>query len=87
MNNKKLGIGLFIALIALVSGISYAYFTASFQNLGTRETSITLAELGSLKLTAEEASYSSGDQYPGDTAIQKFEVEPVTKGKGIYDCN
>ncbi|MBR1680047.1 MAG: hypothetical protein IJ704_05410 [Bacilli bacterium] len=87
MNNKKLGIGLFIALIALVAGVSYAYFTASFQNLGTRETSITLAELGSLKLTAEEASYSSGEQYPGDIAIQKFYVEPVTKGKGIYELD
>ena len=67
-NVKNYTLGLFIALIALVSGISYAYFTASFQNLGTRETSITLAELGSLKLTAEEASYSSGSQYPGDIA-------------------
>ena len=90
MNQKKVKnytLGLFIALIALVSGISYAYFTASFQNLGTRETSITLAELGSLKLTATEATYTSGEQYPGDIAIQKFEVEPVTKGKGIYELD
>ena len=86
-NQKKLTIGLFLAIIALVIGVSYAYFTASFQNLGTRETSITLAELGSLKLTAEEASYSSGDQYPGDIAIQKFYVEPVTKGKGVYELD
>ena len=40
MNKKKLTIGLIVALIALVSGVSYAYFTASFQNLGDRETSI-----------------------------------------------
>ena len=86
-NQKKLWVGLFIALIALVSGISYAYFTASFQNLGTRETSITLAELGSLKLTAEEATYTSGNQYPGDMAIQKFYVEPVSKGKGVYELD
>ena len=86
-NKKKLTIGLVIAFIALVSGISYAYFTASFSNLGTRETSITLAELGSLKLTASEATYTSGNQYPGDIAFQKFEVEPVTKGLGIYEID
>ena len=87
MNNKKLGIGLFIALIALVSGISYAYFTASFQNLGTRETTITASTMGSLKLTATEATYTSGGEYPGDIAIQKFYVEPVSKGKGVYELD
>ncbi|MBR1748189.1 MAG: hypothetical protein IJ743_00165 [Bacilli bacterium] len=86
-NQKKLTIGLIVALITLVTGISYAYFTATFQNLGVRETSITLAELGSLKLTASEATYTSGNQYPGDMAIQKFEVEPVTKGLGIYEID
>ena len=89
MNNiqKKLGVALLIALIALVSGISYAYFTATFQNLGVRETSITAAEMGSLKLTATEATYTSGNQYPGDMAIQKFTVEPVSKGKGVYELD
>ena len=86
-NQKKLTIGFIIALVALVSGISYAYFTATFQNLGVRETTITLAEMGSLKLTASEANYTSGNQYPGDMAIQKFEVEPVTKGLGVYELD
>ena len=87
MNNKKLGIGLFIALIALVAGVSYAYFSASFQNLGERETSITASTMGSLKLTATEATYTSGNQYPGDMAIQKFTVEPVSQGKGVYELD
>ena len=87
MNNKKLGVALLIALIALASGISYAYFTATFQNLGERETTITAAEMGSLKLTATEATYTSGNQYPGDMAIQKFTVEPVSKGSGVYELD
>ena len=86
-NQKKLTIGLIVALITLVSGISYAYFTASFQNLGERETTITAAEMGSLKLTATEATYTSGNQYPGDMAIQKFTVEPVSKGSGVYELD
>ena len=86
-NQKKLTIGLIVALITLVTGISYAYFTATFQNLGVRETTITLAEMGSLKLTATEATYTSGNQYPGDMAIQKFTVEPVSKGSGIYELD
>ena len=87
MKNKKLWVGLFIALITLIAGATYAYFSASFQNLGTRETSITLAEMGSLKLTASEATYTSGGEYPGDIAIQKFYVEPVSKGKGVYEID
>ncbi|MBR1749081.1 MAG: hypothetical protein IJ743_04715, partial [Bacilli bacterium] len=87
MNQKKLTMGLLIALVALVSGVSYAYFTATFQNLGVRETSITLAEMGSLKLTSTEATYTSGNQYPGDMAIQKFTVEPVSKGSGVYELD
>ena len=63
-NQKKLTIGLIVALLALVAGVSYAYFTATLQNLGERETSITLAEMGSLKLTSTEATYTSGGQYP-----------------------
>ncbi|MBR1748371.1 MAG: hypothetical protein IJ743_01095 [Bacilli bacterium] len=86
-NKKKLTIGLIVALITLVTGISYAYFTATFQNLGERETSITAAEMGSLKLTATETTYTSGNQYPGDMAIQKFTVEPVSKGKGVYELD
>ncbi|MBR1679665.1 MAG: hypothetical protein IJ704_03385, partial [Bacilli bacterium] len=86
-NQKKLTIGLIVALLALVAGVSYAYFTATLQNLGERETSITLAEMGSLKLTSTEATYTSGGQYPGDMAIQKFEVEPVSKGTGIYELD
>ena len=86
-NQKKLTIGLIVALIALVSGVSYAYFTATFQNLGVRETTITLAEMGSLKLTATEATYTSGGQYPGDMAIQKFTVEPVSKCSGVYELD
>ena len=43
--------------------------------------------MGSLKLTATEATYTSGGQYPGDIAIQKFEVEPVSKGKGVYELD
>ena len=86
-NQKKLTIGLIVALIALVSGVSYAYFTATFQNLGERETTITAAEMGSLKLTATEATYTSGNQYPGDMAIQKFTVEPVSKGSGVYELD
>ncbi|MBR1749179.1 MAG: hypothetical protein IJ743_05255 [Bacilli bacterium] len=84
---KKYVLGLVIAIITLISGISYAYFTATFQNLGIRETSITLAELGSLKLTSTEATYTSGNQYPGDMAIQKFTVEPVSKGSGVYELD
>ena len=86
-NKKRLTIGFLVAFIALVAGVSYAYFTATFQNLGERETSITLAEMGSLKLTSTEATYTSGGQYPGDMAIQKFEVEPVSKGSGIYELD
>ena len=86
-NKKRLTIGFLVAFIALVAGVSYAYFTATFQNLGERETSITLAEMGSLKLTATEATYTSGNQYPGDMAIQKFTVEPVSKGKGVYELD
>ena len=86
-NKKKLTIGLLIALVALVSGVSYAYFTATLQNLGVRETSITAAEMGSLKLTSTEATYTSGNQYPGDMAIQKFTVEPVSKGSGVYELD
>ena len=86
-NQKKCLLGLTIAILSFVVGISYAYFTATLQNLGIRETSITLAELGSLKLTASEATYTSGGQYPGDMAIQKFTVEPVSKGVGIYELD
>ncbi|MBR1679529.1 MAG: hypothetical protein IJ704_02695 [Bacilli bacterium] len=86
-NKKRLTIGFLVAFIALVAGVSYAYFTATFQNLGERETSITLAEMGSLKLTATQATYTSGNQYPGDMAIQKFTVEPVSKGSGIYELD
>ena len=86
-NSKKLFLGLIVSVIAFVSGISYAYFAATIQNLGVRETSITLAELGSLKLTASEATYTSGGQYPGDMAIQKIVVEPVNKGVGIYEID
>ncbi|MBR1748351.1 MAG: hypothetical protein IJ743_00995, partial [Bacilli bacterium] len=87
MNQKRLTIGLIVALITLATGISYAYFTATFQNLGVRETTITLAEMGSLKLTSTEATYTSGNQYPGDMAIQKFTVEPVSKGSGVYELD
>ena len=86
-NQKKLTIGLIVALITLVTGISYAYFTATFQNLGVRETNITASTMGSLKLTSTEATYTSGNQYPGDMAIQKFTVEPVSKGSGVYELD
>ena len=86
-NKKRLTIGFLVAFIAVVAGVSYAYFTATFQNLGVRETSITAAEMGSIKLTATQATYTSGGQYPGDMAIQKFTVEPVSKGSGIYELD
>ena len=86
-NKKRLTIGFLVAFIAVVAGVSYAYFTATFQNLGVRETTITAAEMGSLKLTSTEATYTSGGQYPGDMAIQKFTVEPVSKGSGVYELD
>ncbi|MBR1748698.1 MAG: hypothetical protein IJ743_02760 [Bacilli bacterium] len=85
--SKKMLFGLALAVIALVGGISYAYFSATLQNFGVRETSVTLAELGSLKLTASEATYTSGGQYPGDIALQKIVVEPVSVGVGIYEID
>ena len=89
MNKKeKTMIGVVLVSVFMITiSISYAYFTATFSNLGDRETSITAATMGSLKLTATEATYTSGSQYPGDIAIQKFEVEPVTKGKGVYELD
>ncbi len=77
----------FGSVLLIMISISYAYFTANFQNLGDRETSITAATMGSLKLTASAPTYTSGNQYPGDMAIQKFEVEPVTKGVGVYEID
>ena len=76
-----------VSVFMITISISYAYFTATFQNLGVRETTITLAEMGSLKLTSTEATYTSGNQYPGDMAIQKFTVEPVSKGSGVYELD
>ncbi|MBR1818377.1 MAG: hypothetical protein IJ772_05950, partial [Bacilli bacterium] len=89
MNKKeKTMIGVVLVSVFMITiSISYAYFTATLQNLGVRETSFTAAEMGSLKLTATEATYTSGNQYPGDMAIQKFEVEPVSKGTGIYELD
>ncbi|MBR1748550.1 MAG: hypothetical protein IJ743_01995 [Bacilli bacterium] len=85
--SQKYFIGLLVAVVSLVTGISYAYFSATFSNLGDRETSITAATMGSLKLTASEATYTSGSQYPGDMAIQKFAVEPIQVGKGVYELD
>ena len=88
MTKEKTMMGIVVASAILIAiSISYAYFTATFQNLGERETTITAAEMGSLKLTATEATYTSGNQYPGDMAIQKFTVEPVSKGKGVYELD
>ena len=77
----------FGSVLLIMISISYAYFTANFQNLGDRETSITAATMGSLKLTASAPTYTSGNQYPGDMAIQKFTIEPVTKGVGVYEID
>ena len=58
MNKKeKTMIGVVLVSVLMITiSISYAYFTATFQNLGVRETTITLAEMGSLKLTSTEAT-------------------------------
>ena len=85
--DKKKLIGILIAVILVTIGVSYAYFVATFQNLGVRTTELSTEVLGSLKLTAEEATYTSGGQYPGDMAIQKFYIEPVGVGKGTYEID
>ncbi|MBR1749180.1 MAG: hypothetical protein IJ743_05260 [Bacilli bacterium] len=89
MNKKeKTMIGVVLVSVFMITiSISYAYFTATFQNLGVRETTITASTMGSLKLTSTEATYTSGNQYPGDMAIQKFTVEPVSKGSGVYELD
>ena len=78
---KKTGLGT-IAIIAIIVFISssFAYFTASLLNIGERETSITAAQLGSVRLVAEETTFVSNNFYPGEMAIQKFEIEPVSAG-------
>ena len=90
LKNKKektmIGVVL-VSVFMITISISYAYFTATFQNLGDRETNITASTMGSLKLTSTEATYTSGNQYPGDMAIQKFTVEPVSKGSGVYELD
>ena len=85
-NKKKLTIGLIIGLIALFSGVTYAYFTATLQNLGERETSISTETLGNLKLTGETV-FTSENLYPGEMGVQEFSIEPVSQGKGIYELD
>ncbi len=85
-NKKKLFLGLFVAVISLISGLSYAYFSATVSNIGDMDTSITASELGSVKLTGETV-YKSNDLYPGEMGVQKFKVEPIKVGKGVYEID
>ena len=85
--SRKLILGLIVSVIAFVSGISYAFFTATFNNVGNRDTSITSASVGSIRLNAEAATYTSENQYPGEMTVQKFYIEPVGEGKGIYELD
>ena len=55
--------------------------------MGSRETSITTAQLGSIRLNAEAAIYTSEKQFPGEMTVQKFYIEPVGEGKGIYEID
>ena len=85
-NKKALTIGLFISLIAFISGLSYAYFTATFQNLGVRQTSIATTSLGSLRLVGESV-FASDNLFPGEIGVQEFSIEPVTEGMGVYEID
>ena len=85
---EKIMIGIVLISVFLITiSISYAYFTATFNNVGNRETSITAAKAGSIRLNAEAATYISDDQFPGEMTVQKFYIEPVGEGKGIYEID
>ena len=85
--DKTLVVVVLVSVLLISISISYAFFTATFQNLGDREASIVASKVGSLKLTADEMTYTSGNQYPGDMAIQKFTIEPLGVGKGVYELD
>ncbi len=88
MKKEKMMVGVVLVSVLLITiSISFAYFSATFSNLGERDTSLTSAKMGSLKLNAEESTYTSGNQYPGDMAIQKFTIEPLGVGKGVYELD
>ena len=76
-----------ISVFLITISMSYAYFTATFNNVGNRDTSITAAKVGSVRLNAEAATYTSDNQFPGEMTVQKFYIEPVGEGKGIYEID
>lgn len=76
-----------ISVFVITISMSYAYFTATFNNVGTRDTSITAAQVGSIRLNAEAPTYTSEKQYPGEMTVHKFYVEPVGIGKGFYEID
>ena len=85
---EKIMIGIvLISVLMITISMSYAYFTATFNNVGNRDTSITAAQVGSIRLNAEAATYTSERQYPGEMTVQKFYIEPVGEGKGIYEID
>ena len=85
---EKIMIGIvLISVLMITISISYAYFTATFNNVGNKDTSITAAQVGSIRLNAEAATYTSDDQFPGEMTVQKFYIEPVGEGKGIYEID
>lgn len=85
---EKIMIGIvLISVLMITISMSYAYFTATFNNVGNRDTSITAAQVGSIRLNAEAATYTSEEQFPGEMTVQKFYIEPVGEGKGIYEID
>ncbi|MBR1748357.1 MAG: hypothetical protein IJ743_01025 [Bacilli bacterium] len=85
---EKIMIGIvLISVLMITISMSYAYFTSTFNNVGNRDTSITAAQVGSIRLNAEAATYTSEKQFPGEMTVQKFYIEPVGEGKGIYEID
>ena len=72
-NSKKYIIGIIVALIVFVSGISYAYFEANVINAGVRTTSIATKNLSDLQIIDGTTS-SSNNMIPGDSVTQTFQV-------------
>lgn len=86
MKKKIWTIGIVVVIITFFIGISFAYFSATIQNLGIRNTNITTQLLGNLRLTGETV-FTNQDLFPGEIGVQKFKVEPISSGNGMYEID
>ena len=92
MNKERrkitLSIIIFILVITLTIGASYAYFATTNKTTGNNQNlNIVTEDLGSIKWEGTKV-FASGDLLPGECGIQTFTIEKNSaSGKGIYEID